>query len=318
MARQSLIQLISDSPKFKSTVDKQFAFTALGAIQNFTPQGFKPPVKLVDTEQVFGIEVEIENVTKPIPSSLNNVGWGWTEDGSLRNAGQEFISLPMRGDSAVYSTIKLYEFLNKIGATCSPRTSVHMHVDMQSASIEQLWNTILLYMVFERVLYDFVGNDRDKNNFCIPLYCYPYTFDFITVFAASPAQATHSWLKYTGLNLKPLGTNPSKLGYGTIEFRHFSGSKDYNKVLTWVNIILSLVRTAKTNKFVDLYRTINSSSPQYLTNVVFGDLASLFYQKPLQLLISEGIRDFKLMQHIFSSDGAGLTSTSDLYKATVK
>jgi Putative amidoligase enzyme len=317
MASQSLIQLISGSANFKAPIKNIFKYNKLPSSYPYVcPEGYVKPFELVMPRQKFGIEVEIENIKNSVPANLAPY-WAWTEDGSLRNNGIEFVSKPLCGDEAIVALDALYKWLNKVGATCSPRTSVHMHVNMQDYTMETLWNILMLYIVYERVLYDFIGNDREKNNFCIPLYSYPRTFDFISNFYINPLTAVSSWLKYTGLNLKPLTNSSNKPGFGTIEFRHFSGSKDVLKVGTWVNIILSLVRTATEHSFEALSRSINTTSPHYLTQTVFKELAHLFYDKPLQVMISEGIRDFKLFQHM-NLDTPTLTSSSDLYKALCK
>jgi len=265
---------------------------------------------LVDNETFFGVEVEIENVHKKGSAILQNM-WQCKSDGSLRGAGLEYVSYAMRGKRAAAALSALYQHLDSIKATPSVRTSVHVHINMQDQTIEQLRSLVMTYIIFERVLYDFVGNNREKNNFCVPLYSYPPTYDLLRHIGPQGKVSNLStfWAKYTGLNLKPLTT-----GFGTVEFRHFSGSRDINKVITWINILLSLKKFASDTTVDKLRLMLKTHSVFSLTSAVFGDMAQLFGEKPLELMIQEGINDLSLMFQAESQHSIRMQENSSMYK----
>lgn len=251
--------------------------------------------------RLIGIEVEIENVKQGF--NANDpwyIGYLWQHesDGSLRNNGAEFISRPVSGVHAVRAVECLYKYLDRIKATASPRTSVHVHVNMRDSTWGQLINLVMIYMTFERVLYDFVGNERDKNNFCIPLYSYPPTFSFLENLFSFKGTAVANWLRYTGLNFAALTKNGNgKGGYGTVEFRHFSGSKDVDKVITWIALILQMVKVSEQYTTAELLQILANRTAEHTTHMIFKEYANLFKDKPLQAMIEEGQADLTLALH---------------------
>jgi hypothetical protein len=111
----------------------------------------------------------------------------------------------------------------------SPRTSVHIHLDCTTISHETVIDMVLLYSVFERLWYKYVGRQRIKN-----IYCVPITETSLLRILGNGGLQPNSWQKYAGLNLRPLGE------YGTIEFRHMHGTPDIGKLVTWIDLICRL------------------------------------------------------------------------------
>lgn len=266
------------------------------------------------TKKYFGVEVEVERCSNSkIPPSILDF-WRVENDGSLRNGGVEFVSSPLYGTPGIHAIELLYDQLNKIAATVSPRCSLHVHVNMRDSTWENLINLVLIYLVFERVLYDFVGNERDKNNFCIPLYSYPLTHSFLHDLFRLRLNSMVSWSRYTGLNLAPLTKgNNSKSGYGTIEFRHFAGSRDVDKVLTWISIILQMVKKSEEYTFQDLVNLLTNKTAEYVTHKIFEDYSYLFKDKPLQEMIEEGQQDLWIALYNVNNEKIVVKETSDLY-----
>ena len=65
------------------------------------------------------------------------------------------------------------------------------------------------------------------------------------------------WQKYSGLNLRPIAS------LGTVEYRHLRGNRDVDYILNWIDIILSIHKTASLISFNDLFRlirTLNTTS----------------------------------------------------------
>jgi hypothetical protein len=106
-----------------------------------------------------------------------------------------------------------------------------VHTNCQDLTFEQLNVLITLYQVFERSLFDFIGEGRDKNIFCVPWYETTLSSSIITRIQEQGGGALKGWQKYTALNLLPLTTQ------GTIEFRHMAGTNDIAKILEWLRII---------------------------------------------------------------------------------
>jgi hypothetical protein len=235
-----------------------------------------------DNETFVGIEVEVEGVhTNSHVGKVNSTHFLWnnTEDNSLRNNGREFVSLPVRGENISYAlqllSNTLHKSINCVGHEFSERTSVHVHVNCRDLTTEQLSTLVLAYSLVEPVMYDFVGGGRDDNIFCVPLkdtgiastladgYAHPHGLvDFIS-----------SWNKYAGLNLLPLRT------YGTVEFRHMTGTCNIERLQMWIDMLLSLRQYAIKTPFNTLKKLaleLNTSSEYVQTlYAIFGNHASM-------------------------------------------
>ena len=250
-----------------------------------TPQDKLSTYSLIDNDTLIGIEVEVERVTQTYgitPHPALAALWNNVEDGSLRNNGREFVSIPIRGKSVPYALEILTRFLNTdercIGHEFSERTSVHVHMNVQDFTIPELMSFIYTYLVVEPLLYDFVGQDRKQSIFCIPITQSSLTYQLKTAIKylneGKVESCLHSlvdWMKYTGFNLVPIRN------YGTIEFRHMYGTLDEAKLINWINLILSIKKFALRNPTKELIERIfmmnTNSEYSYFVHDVFGELS---------------------------------------------
>ena len=225
--------------------------------------------KVSDHSSLVGIEVEVENL--PTWYAGDPI-WHVTVDGSLRNHGKEYISRPIRSTQIEFALRTLFKNLEQHNYKFSPRCSVHVHMNARTLQPKHLRALLLLYLTFERSIFRFIGNNRDRNIHCVPLLdCFLTNNIFDIVDGQLPPSV---WMKYTALNLVPLGEK------GTIEFRHMHGTDDITKLMTWINIILSLkVYAYKTppELITERINSLNTTSQyrQFIVEV-FGNLAGVF------------------------------------------
>jgi hypothetical protein len=184
----------------------------------------------LDTVKMFfaGIECEIESVR----SKKDFEVFAATHDGSLRNEGVEFISIPLTKDHLVESFKNLHahlEYYNKEEAFTS-RTSTHVHINCRTLTEQQTRQLILFYALFEEFFFAMVNHDRRANIHCVPL-----TETFLpTIYGSNLTRLTNNWHKYTALNILPLRTQ------GSIEFRHLQGTDDAVLLNEWVSTLNNL------------------------------------------------------------------------------
>lgn len=244
---------------------------------------------MVDNSTYVGIEVEVEGVLNNSSIEMLEVDedgntrflWRNVEDGSLRNNGREFVSLPVKGDNIPFALDVLSKHL-KTNTHCkghefSDRTSVHIHMNALDLTIEQTMNVMLTYIIVEPLLYKFCGGSRHKNIFCVPLNqtsLAGYIQEVISHGLTGRSDyfaCINSWKKYTGFNMRPLRTQ------GTIEFRHMVGTMDVDKLLLWINLILKIRMFAQRKSFNELKEFIlnlnTTSEYMMFINDVFGELS---------------------------------------------
>lgn len=223
------------------------------------------PFKWSHEDGLVGIEIEVENIRTPAVLSPH---WTAKDDGSLRNHGMEYVSVPLQVKqiqpalSALYASLKLQN-----QPDFSNRTSTHIHLNCRDLTQDQVWVMVMLYAIFEKHFYGFAGAKRLNSIFCVPLYrCNILNNINDVVYAFSP-----NWHKYSGLNILPLIDNNSVRGYGTIEFRHLYGTADQTLILEWIDQILCLRKACleiKKEDLIEQIKTMNTTS----------DYLALFYR----------------------------------------
>jgi len=246
----------------------------------------------VDPELLYGVELEIEGLNEDRQSHLV-AGLQYHEDGSLRNNGGEFVTIPMNY-SNLEEVLRHFFNVNKFTeANYSERTSVHVHANCLDMTLNQISLVVMLYQVLEKVLFNFIKDERDKNIFCVPLSESVLTSRSLSdpeelVRMAHPRR----WRKYTALNLIPLSS------LGTLEFRHMAGTNNVDRILTWANIIGCLFRFAKQNNYEDVLKTIRglnttSAYGTFMMNVFPGDYYNLLAVGYFREFLEEGVINMK-------------------------
>lgn len=234
---------------------------------------------------MFGVEIELEGVLNP--ENWDTPWFAGRTDGSLRNHGREFVSLPMPYEWLVDQLAVFYK-QNKISEkNVSERCSVHVHLNCQDMTQEQLEALFMLYQALESLLFAWIGGGRDKGIFCVPLQETTLIEDVLIHTKFDDLIRNWArWHKYTALNLLPLRS------FGTVEFRHMGGQASPDKIIRWLQIIGCMNEYCRAN-----YKTIEetllslNTTSQYdkLIVDVFGKYANEFLGFNLHMLLESGI-----------------------------
>lgn len=246
------------------------------------------PLNSSDPSLLYGLELEIENT---MFGEWCVPGMKATEDGSLRNAGCEYITQPMTFSNAVHCLQKFFNLSQVTKENYSERCSVHVHANCQDLTVDQLLTVLMLYQVYEKPLFVFIGEDRDKNIFCVPWSQTLLNHNIINKIKDNTLNV-RQWQKYTALNILPLQTQ------GTIEFRHMAGTNDINKIMTWMNIIGCLFAYARKYEYSkvrqELVELNTTSDYHQLFQRVFGAYWPLDYYYPgMYEDVEEGVMNLK-------------------------
>lgn len=239
-----------------------------------------------------GVELEIEDI-----KNKDNVHENFPEvivenDHSLRNNGLEFKYGPVTYDRALELFNGIHKHL-KVGKTpFSERTSIHVHVNARTLTLEEARQLVLLYALYEPLFFNFVGNERKNNIFCVPLN---YT-SLPNTYKGSLQIMHKAWSKYTAFNICPLG--PGKDGsecHGTIEFRHMYGTSDPAIFKKWLTILKELYTFVEKNTGFDIIKTILSGKDMAAyASVVVPTLATSMSLGQINNLIEDSLIDVKL------------------------
>lgn len=254
----------------------------------FAPVDLKELPQVKDSSVAIGIEVEMEHWHN-INSGLYNYLWQFKGDGSLRNNGMEAISVPVKGEWIRHAIKSLFDVIGKVKFT--PRTSIHVHLDVRTLTQRQLTAFILVYLSVESLLYKFVGNDRDKNIYCVPLYTTTLVNSLVDMLNKSIAKHDFSNNRYAGLNLDSLRK------FGTLEFRQLHGTHDTTKIVNWINLIFKIYQFSLRSDLDWLLKKIvelntNSFYIAYV-NEVFEDMVVVLDLLDIKSDLEKGVKAVK-------------------------
>lgn len=196
----------------------------------------------------FGVEIEIEgrNLRKGLHTPPREF-WQIENDGSLRN-GMEFKFRQPQNFSESLSRVQEYEdFLSSTTSVASPRTSVHIHVNVQDLTNEQLKSFIWLSVAMEPVILRFCTELRNHNGYCIPVH---KSRNLVKMWREFFAAIDKNNIRYITEAVAQMPKYAAVGGYrlrdlGTIEFRMFPGCTYAPKITWYLQILRSIYETAQ-------------------------------------------------------------------------
>lgn len=246
-----------------------FVVPAEEYLRHFPEIRSKSPYIFTSPKVLIGVEVEAENVIRINPNLHSPTLWAIKDDGSLRNHGREFVTPGVIPASAAEDSLRfLFSEINQ-DIDFSKRTSIHVHMDVRQLQFKQLLGLLFTYSVVENLLFQFVGNNRRNNIFCVPIIETSIMEKLSKNPVASLTHISTHWHKYSALNLLPISR------WGSIEFRHMPGTTNIMHIIQWIDLITSLKVFAyryTLEEIVDRIIALNSNSRyQQFVESVFGE-----------------------------------------------
>jgi len=235
-----------------------------------------------------GTEYEIEDVKK---SNLNSSYILSDIDHSLRNNGIEIKTAAVTFEHALELFDLVHEQLTLGKEPYSDRTSIHVHVNMQALTLEEVRQLVLVYALFEPLFFKFVGPVRQGSIFCVPL-----SYTYLPSYYKNPIQDLWKrWQKYTAFNISPLCHGKEGVeGLGTIEFRHLYGTGDKKVYQTWLSAIKELYTFIEATPNFNIIKSIEAGmTPQHLLFNIIPTFSAL-YNEDVNTLCVNSLLDVKL------------------------
>ena len=232
---------------------------------------------LRSTKGMFGIEIEAEG--NNIRFVENDV-WNTVDDGSLRGefpeSRAEFVlRKPLNMEHIEAALLNLKEEQEDAQFNFSVRTSVHVHVNVQQLTEQQLMSFIYSYLLVEELLVDYCGLSRKANRFCLRLQDAEGLMQGLQMLFMNGLAASKRYLnddiRYAAINLAAIPK------YGSVEFRSMRGTLDTNVLLTWVKALYNIRKFAvDMGSLEDILKFYNNSSHDEFLNAVVGNVAKEF------------------------------------------
>lgn len=274
--------------------------TLIGEFVNHTPDPRSvEKSSIIVPSTLFGVEVELENVPGVIGSRMKY--WNVKEDGSLRNNGAEFVfKQPLGGSDIVRAFVELDSFINGNGLNpaTTDRTSVHVHMDVRPMETYQFQKLMVLYTIFEKVLFNYAGPNRYNNIFCLPIQNVQGMVKYLNLLFKCDGNTFNAAIraveKYSAININSLRN------FGSIEFRMHQGEWRSGKLIKWINILSHLYQSSLTDEAIlEIHSNISGSGPSRYLEKVFGKTSKYLMYDDVDIDIMEGVR---LSQDIINYD----------------
>lgn len=240
-----------------------------------------------------GCEYEIEHILDFNGTVLDDLGIIITDDHSLRNNGREFISPICNTDKQITIFQALVDNVITGKDRFSDRTSIHVHVNVRSLSLNSLKEFLLLYALVEPLFFKYVGKTRENSIYCVPLGA---TY-LPNLYGESIEKILKNWHKYTALNLLPVIGGDGSKKLGSVEFRHMYGTVLESEFIPFLSAIESLfyrISTAPsgwkvTEYLLDFDKTIQlvrETVPTLIGNLSNTELGALLKNSIIDVKLS--------------------------------
>ena len=237
----------------------------------------------------WGIEIEVE-ANNYLPAAP--AGWKGEHDGSLRGNAVEYVLRKPLGFKA--ATNKVDQLVDALAAhdtdvVDSFRAGVHIHMNLQQNTKQDLINIATLYYMLEPLLMMWCGEDRAGNFFCLSggeAEDGPWRASRILRSKTLYALRNEEQAKYAGMNFC---TIPK---YGSLEFRGLPTIPGFGNIEPWIRILQQVKLKGMAwdidNLFADFSMT---PTDEFLVKVFGDDGAKLFSEiKRKDELLFEGMR----------------------------
>lgn len=190
--------------------------------------------------------------------------WKVTTDGSLNErTGAEIVSPVLRGKEGIEKLLKVLKVLNQLGCTVNSTCGMHLHVGLDSNinNLSLFKNLVRFYQEYEEVIDTFMlPSRRASNNNYINTLKHLNKRALFEATSINEIRRLMGFNRYLKLNIEPFWRQ------GTVEFRHHSGTLSATKIISWMNVCMSIVQKAETEELdkISKYKIYENSSQQYI------------------------------------------------------
>ena len=231
-----------------------------------------------NTKGDLGIELEVEG-TRTLPVIMDDI-WITKEDESLRGTAYEYVTnRPITFDSTKLSKIK--QLTDRLAVTegvvlDSPRTSLHVHVNVLDHTPLQVWTAACTYWLLENVLIKYCGEDqREGNLFCLRLI----DSEAVLKYAIADTSSRYPFDSLRTDNIRYAGQNLNAIWkFGTLEYRGMRGTIDPNVIDTWTTEMYNIVHKSKRFKSPEEVLDTYLANPEGFMDLVISP-SFIYYMK---------------------------------------
>lgn len=186
-----------------------------------------------------GVEIEVE--AEALLPEVNSKGWKTKEEGSLRGVGREYVTTKPMSIGVLRERLDYIEDRirrESVGLQeGSPRTSVHVHVNITDQELPHIWNQVVAFWLFENVLVRYCGEEREGNLFCLRLK----DSEGIIADVFRDLKSKVPFVSFVPDNTRYAAQNLAALEqFGSIEYRSMRGTVSAELIYEWASELVNL------------------------------------------------------------------------------
>lgn len=173
-----------------------------------------------------GLEIEIfgySHWSQRLRSLCDQWDIGVVYDGSVPE-GLEIQLPPATLEQLEQILTDLLPALKEVNAIMDGACGLHVHVDQEESSPEELAKLLSIYLAVQDHLYARFGSGRRNNEYCWPLIAEE----------VKPTERDWGTSRYRGLNFQAMSRHT------TVEYRIHGGTLDQEEILTWASVVSGL------------------------------------------------------------------------------
>lgn len=191
------------------------------------------------------VGIEIETIGKNLPGEMQETHkWAIHPDDSVKGRPGEqvseyVLSKPLKRDKVAEALDDLHKEFERCKSTIAEdriSNSVHVHINAQELSVQQVYTWLTLYYIFEELLIRWAGTSRIGNLFCLRAKDAEGVIQMLAKAAKDDAYSAFGLneYRYASANVCALAK------YGSLEFRALRGTVNRQVILDWIDILLSI------------------------------------------------------------------------------
>lgn len=199
-----------------------------------------------NTPEFKGVGIEIEMEALNMLPERAPAGWSKTMDGSLRghDSGEFVLKGPRHKVEAFASLDTLSRSLKTAGTRVddSVRAGIHIHIDVSDMSYLEMYCYATCYYILEELMVEFCGRGRSGNHFCLRAV----DADVILQHVCNSIRQENLYDYLSNENIRYASLNyNSMFKFGSLEFRAMRTTTDFQKIKTWIKILLRLKENSR-------------------------------------------------------------------------
>lgn len=212
----------------------------------------------------FGIEIELTGInTYEAASAISRAGiecqaehynhstrrtWKVVTDSSVtsprgQRGGTEVVSPILKGIEGFKQVATVLEALKNAGGKVDRSCGIHVHIDANDFTVDDIKKICYTYERYNDVIDNLQPKSRRENQ---NIFCGRFEdTKWMQIENATTIYEMTSGSRYYNVNLT------SYMRHGTVEFRQSASSLEAAKVLSWIQLILTLVDVARATRKVE-------------------------------------------------------------------